>query len=80
MEKESYIISRRMKADEFACFSRHHWSIENGQHWVLDDALREDRCTARKGHATQNIGLMRKNVYNLLKLDSDVQDMSVRAK
>ena len=80
MEKESYIISRRMKADEFACFSRHHWSIENGQHWVLDDALREDRCTARKGHATENIGLMRKIVYNLLKLDSDVKRMSVRAK
>jgi hypothetical protein len=69
-----------MNAEEFACFSRHHWAIENGLHWVLDDALREDRCAARKGHATENIGLMRKIVYNLLKLDSDVQNMSVRAK
>jgi predicted transposase YbfD/YdcC len=80
VETESYIISRRMNAEEFACFSRHHWAIENSLHWVLDDALREDRCTARKGHATENIGLMRKIVYNLLKLDSDVQNMSVRAK
>ena len=80
VETESYIISRHMKADEFACYSRHHWSIENRLHWVLDDALREDRCTARKGHATENIGLMRKIVYNLLKLDSDVKRMSVRAK
>lgn len=80
VETESYIISRRMNADEFACFSRRHWAIENSLHWVLDDALREDRCTARKGHATENIGLMRKIVYNLLKLDSDVQNMSVRAK
>jgi predicted transposase YbfD/YdcC len=80
VETETYIISRRMNADEFACFSRHHWAIENSLHWVLDDALREDRCTARKGHATENIGLMRKIVYNLLKLDSDVQNMSVRAK
>ena len=80
VETETYIISRPMKAEEFACFSRHHWAIENSLHWVLDDALREDRCTARKGHATENIGLMRKIVYNLLKLDSDVQHMSVRAK
>ncbi len=80
VETETYIISRRMNAEEFACFSRHHWGIENSLHWVLDDALREDRCTARKGHATENIGLMRKIVYNLLKLDSDVQNMSVRAK
>lgn len=80
VETESYIISRRMNAEEFACFSRRHWAIENSLHWVLDDALREDRCTARKGHATENIGLMRKIVYNLLKLDSDVQNMSVKAK
>jgi len=80
VETQTYIISRRMNAEEFACFSRHHWAIENSLHWVLDDALREDRCTARKGHATENIGLMRKIVYNLLKLDSDVQNMSVRAK
>lgn len=79
-ETESYIISRRMHVEEFACFSRHHWAIENSLHWVLDDALREDRCTARKGHATENIGLMRKIIYNLLKLDRDVQNMSVRAK
>jgi predicted transposase YbfD/YdcC len=80
VETETYILSRLMKAEEFACFSRHHWAIENSLHWVLDDALREDRCTARKGHATENIGLMRKIVYNLLKLDSYVQNMSVRAK
>jgi predicted transposase YbfD/YdcC len=80
VETETYIISRRMNAEEFACFSRHHWAIENSLHWVLDDAMREDRCTARKGHATENIGLMRKIVYNLMKLDSDVQNMSFRAK
>lgn len=80
VETESYIISRQMSAEEFACFSRHHWMIENSLHWVLDDALREDRCTARKGHATENLGLMRKIIFNLLKLDSAVENMSVRAK
>ena len=80
VETETYIISRPMAADEFGCYSRRHWSIENSLHWVLDDALREDRCTARKGHATENLGLMRKIVYNLLKLDDAVKGMSVRAK
>ena len=80
VETETYIISKHMAADEFGCYSRHHWAIENSLHWVLDDALREDRCTARKGHATENLGLMRKIVYNLLKLDDAVHGMSVRAK
>jgi predicted transposase YbfD/YdcC len=80
VEAETYIISKHMNADEFACYSRRHWAIENSLHWVLDDALREDRCTARKGHATENLGLMRKVVYNLLKLDDAVHSMSVRAK
>ena len=80
VETETYIISREMNAEEFGCYSRRHWSIENSLHWVLDDALREDRCTARKGHATENLGLMRKIIYNLLKLDATVAGMSVRAK
>jgi predicted transposase YbfD/YdcC len=79
-ETETYIISRHMEAEEFACYSRRHWAVENSLHWVLDDALREDRCTARKGHATENLGLMRKIVYNLLKMDNAVNGMSVRAK
>jgi predicted transposase YbfD/YdcC len=62
-EIETYIISKHMKVEEFACYSRRHWAIENNLHWVLDDALREDRCTTRKGHATENLGLMRKIVY-----------------
>jgi predicted transposase YbfD/YdcC len=80
IETVTYIISKPMSAEEFACYTRQHWHIENCLHWVLDDALREDRCTARKGHATENLGLMRKIIFNLMKLDDTVKDMSVRAK
>jgi len=80
VETETYILSRHMDGEEFGCYARGHWAIENSLHWVLDDALREDRCTARKGHATENLALMRKIVYNLLKLDDAVSKMSVRAK
>jgi predicted transposase YbfD/YdcC len=80
VETETYIMSKHMTAEEFGCYSRNHWRIENSLHWILDDALREDRCTSRKGHATENLGLMRKIVYNLLRMDPSVQGMSVRAK
>ena len=80
VETETYIISREMKAEEFGCYARRHWAVENSLHWVLDDALREDRCTSRKLHATENLGLMRKIVYNMMKLDPEVEGMSVRGK
>lgn len=80
VETETYVISKQLGVEEFACLSRNHWAIENSLHWVLDDSLREDRCTARRGHATENLALMRKIVFNLLKMDPDVQGMSVRAK
>jgi predicted transposase YbfD/YdcC len=80
VERETYILSRVMDAEEFACYARGHWGIENSLHWVLDDYFREDRCTARIGHATENLALMRKIVYNLMKLDQAVEKKSMKAK
>jgi predicted transposase YbfD/YdcC len=75
-----YIMSKAMAAEEFACHVRGHWGIENGLHWILDDYFREDRCTARIGHATENIGLMRKTVYNLMKMDDNIKKESMKGK
>ena len=69
-----------MSAMEFGCYARGHWGIEGSLHWVLDDYFREDRCTARKGAATENLGLMRKAVYNLMKLDPNVTGKSMKWK
>jgi predicted transposase YbfD/YdcC len=74
------IWSRSMDAEEFSCYARGHWGVENSLHWVLDDCFREDRCTARRGHATENLGLMRKLVFNLMKLDEDVKETSMKGK
>jgi predicted transposase YbfD/YdcC len=79
-ECATYILSRPMDACEFACYARGHWSIENSLHWVLDDYFREDRCTARRGHATENLGLLRKLVFNLMKLDEDTEGLSMKGK
>jgi predicted transposase YbfD/YdcC len=79
-ETEVYIMSRHMEADEFACYVRGHWAIENSLHWVLDDFFREDRCPSRLGNATENLGLLRKFVLNLMKADGNTKKLSMKAK
>jgi predicted transposase YbfD/YdcC len=45
---------------------RGHWSIENGLHWILDIAFREDECRVRKDHAATNFAVLRHIAVNLL--------------
>ena len=79
-EFQTYIMSRPMWAEEFAGYVRGHWGIENSLHWVLDDYFREDRCTARVEHATENLALLRKLVFDLMVLDPHTKGMSKKAK
>ena len=46
---------------------RSHWGIENGLHWCLDIAFREDDSRVRKGHGAQNLAILRHIALNLLK-------------
>ena len=48
---------------------RSHWGIENGVHWVLDMAFREDLCRVRVGHGAHNFSLLRRLSLNLLRQD-----------
>jgi predicted transposase YbfD/YdcC len=80
METETYIMSRPMPAEEFACYVRGHWRIENSLHWILDDFFREDRCTARVGKATENLAMLRKIVLNIMKADRNAKGLSMKAK
>jgi predicted transposase YbfD/YdcC len=59
-----YISSRVFTASEFLDCVRQHWQIE-AHHYILDERMSEDRCTARKGNACENIALLRKFAYNL---------------
>ena len=46
---------------------RQHWEIENKLHWSLDVTFREDESRVRVGHAPENLALIRKMAFNLLR-------------
>jgi predicted transposase YbfD/YdcC len=62
-----YITSLRASAEVLAGYIRNHWGIENGLHWVLDVAFREDDSRTRSGHAAANLGMLRRVALSLLK-------------
>ena len=49
---------------------RNHWSIENGLHWVLDMAFREDEGRAGKDISAENLNVLRQIAFNILKSDT----------
>jgi len=68
LEQRHYICSRAaLSARDAMADARSHWGIENGLHWVLDVAFREDDCRVRAGHAGENFAVMRHIALNLLK-------------
>ncbi len=53
-------------AEQFAWAVRGHWGIENGLHWVLDIAFREDESRVRKDQGPTNLATLRHIALNLL--------------
>jgi predicted transposase YbfD/YdcC len=62
-----YISSLPSNAEHLLNVARRHWSIENELHWVLDVQMKEDHCRVRKGHAPENLAVLRHIALNLLK-------------
>jgi predicted transposase YbfD/YdcC len=62
-----YLTSHAGPAAELAGWVRGHWGIENGLHWVLDVAFREDASRTRDLNAGANLALLRRVAVSLLK-------------
>jgi predicted transposase YbfD/YdcC len=62
-----FIGSRDMTAKQYGEAIRAHWQIENGLHWSLDVAFREDDSRIQKRGSGTNFALLRKVALSLLK-------------
>jgi len=62
-----FISSLHLGATQMMKFIRQHWEIENKLHWSLDVTFREDESRVRVGHAPENLALIRKMAFNLLR-------------
>lgn len=69
-ERRYYLVSLDGGVERFAYASRGHWGIENKLHWSLDVVFHEDDSRIRKGHAPENMTIMRKIALNLLAKES----------
>lgn len=62
-----YLTSHAGTASALAALIRSHWEIENGLHWVIDVAFREDESRTRDLNAGANLALLRRVAVSLLK-------------
>jgi len=66
-EQTRYFISSAPLTPERAAQAvRAHWGIESF-HWVLDVAFREDLSRLRRGHGAQNMALVRRFAFNIVR-------------
>ena len=68
--KHHYILSKKFELQTFMKVTREHWNIECGLHWRLDVIMDEDHSRSREGNSINNLSLVRKIVFNLIKLDN----------
>jgi len=62
-----YVSSKQMTPEEALAEVRAHWEIENGLHWVLDVAFREDAWTVKAKRTARNLSLVRKMALNIIR-------------
>ena len=66
-----YLSSAKADAQQFNTWIREHWGIENKVHWMLDVIFDEDGSRIRKGHADQNMAIIRRTALNICRLQPD---------
>ena len=79
-EQRYYISSLPCDAKRLARAVRSHWSVENNLHWVLDVVFGEDDSRIRKGHAAENMAMLRRFTLSLLKQHQSKGSLKVKRK
>lgn len=65
-ETRYFVSSAPLTPQRAAEAIRAHWGIES-LHWVLDVVFREDQSRLRRGHGAQNMALVRRLAFNLVR-------------
>lgn len=61
-----FISSAHLSPERAAEAIRNHWGIES-LHWVLDVTFKEDQSRLRRGHGAQNMALVRRLAFNMVR-------------
>jgi predicted transposase YbfD/YdcC len=64
-----HLLSIESDVTRLAEAVRHHWSIENQLHWVLDVSFQEDTIRGCQGYRAENLAVIRQIGLNLLSQD-----------
>ncbi len=67
-----YLCSIDNNVQKFARAARRHWGIES-MHWCLDTTFNEDAKRVRKDNGPENLSLLHKFAFNLLKMDTSLK-------
>jgi predicted transposase YbfD/YdcC len=65
-ETRFFISSALLTPERAATAIRSHWGVES-LHWVLDVVFKEDQSRLRRGHGAQNMALVRRLAFNLVR-------------
>ena len=70
-EKATYGLTslsrQRAEAYHLEQFCRGHWTIENEDHYVRDETLKEDRCQMHKGNAPEALAALKNGLLTALR-------------
>jgi len=75
-----YIMDTKISMAMFIKATRNHWNIECGLHWRLDVILNEDHSRNRIENSISNLSIIRKIVFNLIRLDTTFGKISFEKK
>ena len=79
-ETRYFIGSVAGTAEEYLCWVRGHWGIENSLHWVLDVCFREDDQRHWAGNSAKNLAWLRKLALCLLKAEKSSKGKSIHTR
>ena len=68
-ERRYFATSLSADAQVLGRAVREHWGVENGLHWTLDVAFREDENRTRQGHGAANLAVVRRLAATLVKAE-----------